>query len=52
MEKNWVKGYGGEKADTADQDMDKTKTYDHSRLEYHFMHTILFAGTLVARVIC
>lgn len=43
MEKNWVKGYGGEKADTADQDMDKTKTYDHCRLEYHFMQTMLFA---------
>lgn len=44
MEKNWVKGYGGVKADTADQDMDKTKTYDYARLEYFHMESILYLG--------
>lgn len=44
MEKNWVHAYGGEKADTADQDMDKTKTYDFSRLEFSHLETILYLG--------
>lgn len=42
MEKNWVKGYGNEKADTADQDMDKTRSYDMIRLEYNEMSSILY----------
>ena len=44
MEKNWVKGFAGEKADTADQDQDKTKTYDHARIEYSQMETFLYLG--------
>jgi len=44
MEKSWVKGYGDNKADTADQDQDKTRTYDYSRLEFSHMDTILYLG--------
>eukprot|EP00605_Chrysophyceae_sp_TOSAG23-4_P000234 GSChrysophyteH1.ASY1.ANO1.271.1 assembled CDS len=40
MEKNW--GYKGQKADTADQDQDKTKTYDYARIEYGHLDMILF----------
>lgn len=40
MEKNW--GYSGNEADTADQDQDKTKTYDHCRLEYAHLDVIFF----------
>jgi len=40
MEKNW--GYSGTKADTADQDQDKTKTYDHCRVEYAHLDMIFF----------
>jgi hypothetical protein len=32
-------------ADTADQDADKTKTYDYARLEYTDLHTMLFLDT-------
>ena len=42
MERNWVAGFAGEKADTADQDQDKTKTYDHARIEYAQMDSILY----------
>jgi hypothetical protein len=40
MEKNW--GYKGQKADTADQDQDKTKTYDYARIEYAHLDMVLF----------
>eukprot|EP00981_Chlorochromonas_danica_P013524 scaffold6421_cov251-Ochromonas_danica.AAC.18 len=41
MEVNW--GFSSKKlADTADQDMDKTRTYDYARLEYSHLHTMLF----------
>lgn len=40
MEKNW--GYSGTKADTADQDQDKTKTYDHCRVEYAHLDVVFF----------
>ena len=41
MEGNW--GYTGEKVpDTADQDADKTRTYDMARLEYSHMDMILY----------
>ena len=40
MEKNW--GYGGKEADTADQDADKTHTYDHSRVEYMHLPLVLY----------
>ena len=41
MEKNW--GYTGSgPADTADQDADKTHTYDHCRVEYMAVDMILF----------
>jgi hypothetical protein len=40
MEKNW--GYAGTKADTADQDQDKTKTYDHARVEYAHLDMVFF----------
>ena len=41
MEKNW--GYSGSgKADTADQDQDKSKTYDHCRVEYAHLDMIFF----------
>ena len=40
MEKNW--GYAGSTiADTADQDADKTRTYDYARLEYAHLETFL-----------
>ena len=43
MEKNW--GFSGSSAaDTADQDQDKTKTYDLCRVEYAHLDAILFAG--------
>lgn len=42
MEKSWVKGYGNNKADTADQDQDKSRTYDYSRMEFSHMDTMLF----------
>eukprot|EP01033_Poteriospumella_lacustris_P013502 gene13502-9661_t len=43
-EANW--GYTSKKlADTADQDADKTKTYDYARLEYTDLHTMLFLDT-------
>lgn len=45
MEKNW--GFtGGAEADTADQDQDKTKTYDIIRLEYAHLDSILYIGQL------
>lgn len=31
-------------ADTADQDMDKTRTYDYARLEYTHLDTLLYVG--------
>ena len=41
VEKNW--GYGGTKMkDTGEHDADKTRTYDHARLEYSFMDMILY----------
>jgi hypothetical protein len=40
MERNW--GYKGKLADTADQDQDKTKTYDFCRVEYAHLDLILF----------
>ena len=40
MEKNW--GFKGEQADTADQDQDKTKTYDFARIEYAHLDMMLF----------
>jgi len=40
MEKNW--GYKGKKADTADQDQDKSKTYDYARVEYAHLDMILY----------
>ena len=41
MEKNW--GYSGEQvSDTADQDGDKTKTYDFARMEYPQLTTLLY----------
>jgi len=40
MEKNW--GYKGKKADTADQDQDKSKTYDYARIEYAHLDMILY----------
>jgi hypothetical protein len=41
MEANW--GYSSKKlADTADQDADKTRTYDYARLEYAHLDTLLF----------
>jgi hypothetical protein len=43
MEKNW--GFtGAAEADTADQDQDKTKTYDIIRLEYAHLDSILYIG--------
>lgn len=30
--------------DTADHDGDKSRTYDHARLEYYFMDVILYVG--------
>lgn len=44
MEVNW--GYTARKiADTADQDGDKTRTYDYVRLEYAHLKTLLFIDT-------
>ena len=47
MEKNW--GYAannnGTIADTADQDSDKVKTYDHCRIEYSTLDTIMYLDT-------
>lgn len=44
MEKNW--GYSGSgQADTADQDADKTRTYDYARLEYIHLDLILYIDT-------
>lgn len=43
MEKNW--GYKGTAADTADQDADKTHTYDHARVEYNWLDMILYVDT-------
>lgn len=41
MEVNW--GFTSAKlADTADQDMDKTRTYDYARVEYSHMDTMLY----------
>jgi len=40
MEKNW--GYSGTKADTADQDQDKTRTYDHARVEYSHLDMVFY----------
>jgi len=31
-------------ADTADQDADKSRTYDYARLEYPQQHMILYIG--------
>jgi hypothetical protein len=43
MEKNW--GFtGSAEADTADQDQDKSKTYDMCRLEYAHVDSILYIG--------
>ena len=33
-------------ADTADQDADKSRTYDHARLEYSHLDVILYIGRL------
>lgn len=50
MEMNW--GYKAKKlADTADQDMDKTRTYDYARLEYSHLETLLFIG-VACRPVC
>jgi hypothetical protein len=40
MEKNW--GYTGRQADTADQDQDKTRTYDFARIEYAHLDVMLY----------
>jgi hypothetical protein len=41
MERNW--GYSGKgQADTADQDQDKTRTYDYARVEYSHMESMLY----------
>ena len=41
IERNW--GYAGEQVDdTADQDGDKTKTYDFARIEYSALTTLLY----------
>ncbi len=44
MEKNW--GYAaqtnGTMADVADQDADKARTYDHSRVEYAHLDTMMY----------
>lgn len=43
---NW--GYKTNKlADTADQDADKTRTYDFARLEYSYLDMILYIGKTV-----
>ena len=39
-------GYAGDLVkDTPDQDMDKTRTYDHCRIEYSHLDSILFIDT-------
>ena len=44
MEKRW--GFkGNAQADTADQDQDKTKTYDHCRVEYSHLDMVLYIDT-------
>ena len=44
MEKNW--GYVAKRqADTADQDQDKTRTYDYCRIEYAHFQVILYIDT-------
>jgi hypothetical protein len=44
MEKNW--GYVAKRqADTADQDQDKTRTYDYCRVEFAHLDVILFIDT-------
>lgn len=44
MEKNW--GYVAKRqADTADQDQDKTRTYDYCRIEYSHFQVILYIDT-------
>ena len=44
MEKNW--GYVAKRqADTADQDQDKTRTYDYARLEYAHLDALLYVDT-------
>jgi len=44
LEKRW--GYTAELVkDTADQDADKTRTYDHCRVEYSHLDTILYVDT-------
>jgi hypothetical protein len=41
MERNW--GYSGkEQADTADQDQDKTRTYDYCRIEYAHLDSVFY----------
>ena len=47
MEKNW--GYAaktnGTMADVADQDADKARTYDHNRIEYAHLDTVMYIDT-------
>jgi hypothetical protein len=50
MEINW--GYQTKKlADTADQDADKTRTYDYARMEHSHLDAILYVGRLPLRAI-
>ena len=50
MEINW--GYQTKKlADTADQDADKTRTYDYARMEHSHLDVILYVGRLPLRAI-
>jgi hypothetical protein len=40
----YLRGYKGSVVDDlADQDGDKSKTYDFARVEYSYLHSILFA---------
>jgi hypothetical protein len=43
-----VPSRGAQLADTADQDADKSRTYDYARLEYSNLDMILYIGTHAA----
>jgi hypothetical protein len=43
-----VPSHGAQLADTADQDADKSRTYDYARLEYSNLDMILYIGTNTA----